>query len=303
MNKLLVFGHKNPDTDSVCSAISYGYVLKELGNDVDIRVLGSISKETQFALDSVNMSAPALLESVSKGDNVVLVDHNEFTQSVLGIEQANIVQVVDHHRISNFQTSDPIYMNVQPVGCTSTIIYKIMKEKDINIPEDIATLMISAIISDTLLFKSPTCTKDDVAACKELNKIANLDLGVYGMDLLKSGTDLGDFSPSELLNLDAKEFQTVNGNFKVAQLNTVDIDELLSNMELDLRSSIDDEIKNNNLDSFILLVTDIINSNSLVLIKGNRNQYFSEKFNVTLSDDKAILAGVVSRKKQIVPFL
>src|SRR5699024_1771480 len=124
--------------------------------------------------------------------DVMLVDHNEFQQSISDISEVNILAVVDHHRIANFETANPLYYRAEPVGCTSTIILKLYKENQVTIPKEIAGIMLSAIISDTLLFKSPTCTPEDEAAAKELAAIAEVDLNTYGLEMLKAGTNLSD---------------------------------------------------------------------------------------------------------------
>src|SRR5690625_1922222 len=195
MDKLLIFGHKNPDTDSICSAIAYADLKTSLGFNVEPVRLGVINKETEYALGHFDVSEPRLIEKVDEDiKDVILVDHNEFQQSVDNIEDVRIVEVIDHHRIANFETSEPLYFRAEPVGCTATIIYKMYQENGIKLSETIAGLLLSAIISDSLLFKSPTCTKEDVDTAHALAKIANVDVDTYGLDMLKAGADLSDKS-------------------------------------------------------------------------------------------------------------
>ena len=176
MEKILVFGHKNPDTDSICSSIAMANLqTKLLGEEVVPCRLGEINEETKYALNYFNVEAPKLIEKVEEGQKVILVDHNEFTQSVNGIENAKILAVVDHHRINNFQTSEPLFYYAQPVGCTSTVLFELFNTNNIKIEQNIAGLMLSAIISDTLLLKSPTTTDKDKKDVEELAKIANID--------------------------------------------------------------------------------------------------------------------------------
>ena len=176
MEKVLIFGHKNPDTDTICSALAYADLKKQLGLDVEAVRLGEVNGETQFALDTFNSDAPRLVEKVAgEAEDVILVDHNERQQSADDIDQVRVLEVIDHHRIANFETSDPLYYRAEPVGCTATILNKMYKENGKSIPKDVAGLMLSAIISDTLLFKSPTCTDQDVAAAKELAEIAGVE--------------------------------------------------------------------------------------------------------------------------------
>ena len=186
MSKILVFGHQNPDTDAIGAAISFAYLQKELGKETEAVALGTPSEETQYALDYFNIEAPRVVtEAASETNQVMLVDHNEFQQSISDIAEVNILAVVDHHRIANFETADPLYYRAEPVGCTSTIIYKMFKENNVTIPAQIAGMMVSAIISDTLLFKSPTCTQEDIDAAHALADIAEINLEGYGLDLLK----------------------------------------------------------------------------------------------------------------------
>ena len=185
---LLVFGHKNPDTDSICSSIALSYLKNQLGFEAKPYALGEVRKEAQFALDYFKVSAPELLTDV-KGKDVILVDHNELAQTADGIEEANIVEIVDHHKVE-ISTEVPISIRVMPVGCTCTIVYQMYKENNVEVPYEIAGLLLSAILSDTLLFKSPTTTEMDKLACEELSKIANVDMESYAMEMFKAGTSL-----------------------------------------------------------------------------------------------------------------
>ena len=246
------------------------------------------------------MNAPELLEKVEEGQKVILVDHNEFNQSVEGIEKAKIIGVVDHHRISNFETMEPLYFTSRPYGCTSTILYKEFLEKGIEIERKEAILMASAIISDTLLLKSPTTTKHDEKALEELGKIANIDINEYGLEMLKAGTDLDDFSEEELINLDAKSLDKDGIKFVIAQVNTVSIEDVLKRQEK-LETAINKEIENNGLQLFVFAITDILNSNSEIIALGSRADVAEKAFDKKLENNRAFLEGVVSRKKQLLP--
>ncbi|WBL14537.1 manganese-dependent inorganic pyrophosphatase [Sutcliffiella sp. NC1] len=303
MNKTLIFGHKNPDTDTICSAIAYAHLKKELGANVEAVRLGEVNGETKFALDHFGVEAPRLVETVANESNgVILVDHNEFQQSAADIEDAHILEVIDHHRVSNFQTADPLYMRVEPVGCTATILNKLYKEKSVEIPKNIAGLMLSAIVSDSLLFKSPTCTDEDIAAAKELATIAGVDVDKYGLDMLKAGADLSEKTAAELISIDAKEFAMGNYKVEVAQVNAVDVSEVMAR-QTELEEKLNDVISSKGLDLFVLVVTDILNSDSTALALGQKADAVEKAFNVTLDNHTAVLKGVVSRKKQIVPVL
>ena len=157
MAKELIFGHQNPDTDAIGTAIAYSYLQNKLGYDTEAVALGEANDETKYALNKFGFTAPRVIKTASNEvDAVMLVDHNEPQQSVSDIDKVKVTHVVDHHRIMNFNTADPLYYRAAPVGCTSTIMWQMYNEKEIEIPQDIAGIMLSAIISDTLLLKSPT---------------------------------------------------------------------------------------------------------------------------------------------------
>jgi len=295
-----IFGHKNPDTDTIASALVMEDLEKELGNDVQAARLGDVSDETQFALDYFKVQAPALLETPLKDKNVILVDHNEFQQSADDITDATITMVVDHHRISNFETAAPLYYRAEPVGCTTTILKKMYEENGIEIKPEIAGLMISAIISDTLLFKSPTCTEQDKQACEALAKIANVDLNEYGLEMLKAGASVKGKSPEFLLNMDAKSFNMGDKVVRIAQVNTVDVNEVLEIQE-DVENEINAIIAKEQYDLFVFVITDILNSDSTAIALGKEQQVVTKAFNTELNGNVAVLPGVVSRKKQVVP--
>ena len=302
MEDILIFGHKNPDTDTIMSAIAMANLEKRKGNNAKACRLGNINKETKYALEYFKQEEPEIIEEIEEGQQVVLVDHNEFGQSVRGIENAKIIRVVDHHKIGDFKTSEPLYYTAMPVGCTATIIFGMYEQEKIDIEPKVAGLMLSAIISDTLLFKSPTCTKLDVEVGKKLAEIANVDINQYGLDMLKAGTDLSDFSPEELINIDSKPFTTNGVKYQVAQVNTASIDEVLKN-KTEIEKAMEEFIKENSEDLFVLLITDILENNSQIIVVGNRKDIAEKAFEVKLEDNMAFLPGVVSRKKQVVPVL
>ena len=226
-NKIYVFGHQKPDTDSITSSIVLANLQKALGNDATAYKLGNLNKETKYALKTFEVEEPQTLESVDADCDVMLVDHNETAQSANGIENANIKMVVDHHKIK-FETSEPVYYVAEPVGCTASILYKLYKQNDVEINSQIAGLMLSAIISDTLLFKSPTCTPQDKEIAEKLSKIAGVDIDTYGKEMLKAGTDISEFTPYQVINIDAKEFNDKNSKFEISQVNAVDLDSVFS---------------------------------------------------------------------------
>lgn len=304
MSKILVFGHANPDTDAITSAISFAYLQNQLGFVTEAVALGEPNEETQYVLDYFGFKAPRVIEkATSESKQVMLVDHNEFQQSVSDIADVEILAVIDHHRIDNFHTANPLFYRAEPVGCTNTIVYKLYQENKVEIPQDLAGLMLSAIISDTLLFKSPTCTDQDIAAAKALAEIANVQYEEYGLDMLKAGTNLSTKTASELVDLDAKSFPMGdNITVRIAQVNTVDTDELLKR-QVELEQVMLEQNEKQAYDLFLLIVTNILTSDSVLLAVGNHKEIVEKAFHVKLDHNCALLKGVVSRKKQVVPNL
>jgi len=296
---ILVFGHKNPDTDTICSAIAYAELKGKLGKDVKAVRLGEVNEETKFVLDYFKVEKPELIESVS-GKEIMLVDHNERTQTADGFEEAKVLELVDHHRISNFNVDEPLYVRMEPVGCTATIILKLFKENNLLPSPTTAGLMLSAIISDTLLFKSPTCTECDVKAGKELAEIAGVNVEEYGLEMLKAGTALGGKSESELINMDMKIFEVDGSKIGVAQVNTVNEAELLERKEK-LLEEINNIINKEGLKFFIFTITNILSNDSTGIVAGDGNAVIEKAFNEKIDNNLIALKGVVSRKKQIIP--
>ena len=280
MEKVLIFGHKNPDTDSITSSLVMANFEKKLGREVEACALGEPNKETQYVLDYLGIEAPRVIDSIPDGADVILVDHNNPLESIDNLDKLNILKVVDHHCIY-LNTSYPLYYRAEPVGCTETILFK---------------------MSDTLLFKSPTCTEEDVKAVKELAKIADIDYEAYGMNMLKAGTDLSSFSIEEILNLDAKEVNLKSTKAIINQVNTASIPDVME-MKAELEEGINNVIEEKGLDLFILLITDIVNSNSQVIALGKDAHLVEKAYNVTLEDNTALLKGIVSRKKQVIPIV
>lgn len=299
----LVFGHQNPDTDAVVAAIAFAYFETKKGIPARAVALGTPNAETEYVFQHFNYDFPEIVKTVSdQTDRVMLVDHNEFQQSVADIEQVKITHVVDHHRIANFKTADPLFYRAEPVGCTSTILWEMYNEAAIEIPQDIAGLMLSAIVSDTLLLKSPTTTERDREAVTALSQLAKVDLEEYGLAMLKAGTNFGAKTPAELIDLDAKTFEMANHNVRIAQLNTVDVNDVLANQDA-LEKAMLDSADANNYGLFVLVVTNILTSDSEALVVGHEHMIkgFEKAFGTTLTNNRAVLPGVVSRKKQVVP--
>ena len=299
--KELVFGHKNPDTDSIGAAKAYSYLQNKLGADTEAVALGEPNEETKFVLDYFDVPAPRVIKTAANEvEAVMLVDHNERQQSVDDIDKVWITNVVDHHRIANFETAAPLYYHAEPVGCTSTILLKEYKQHNIEVPTKLAGLMLSAIISDTLLLKSPTTTDEDKAAVEELAQIAGVDYHEYGLKMLKAGTDIESKTDDTLISQDAKSFDMNGTKIRIDQINTVDLDDVFAR-EDGLRKAIESQNKANGYDLFLLMLTNILDSNTRLLVVGGPQAPVEEAFGKKLVDGKMDLPGVVSRKKQIVP--
>lgn len=303
MSKIYIFGHRSPDTDSATAAVIAKDLMESLTeNEYEAVVLGDINKETEFAFNSAGMEMPKCVKNIEPASEVILVDHNEFSQSIENITELEIIQVIDHHRIKDFETASPLYYRAEPVGCTSTILYSMYIENKIEIKKNIAKLMLSAIISDTLLLKSPTCTKRDVEAAKALSEYTNTNLEEYGISLLKAGTDLSGYTDLQLLELDAKETMLKDIKAIVAQVNTADISEVMCRKS-GIIEAMKQKIEENNLGIIFLAITDVINNNSQVIAIGEKASIVEKAYNKSLEDDTMFLEGVVSRKKQMIPVL
>lgn len=300
-NKILVFGHENPDTDSICSSIVMANLQTKVRKEEVIPCrIGEINEETKYVLKYFDAEAPELVKKVEEDQTVILVDHNEFTQSVDGIEYAKIDTVVDHHRINNFQTKEPLFYYAQPVGCTSTLLFELYALNNIEIEPKMAGLMLSAIISDTLLLKSPTTTEKDRKAAQKLAEIADVNLEEYGLEMLKAGTNLDVYLEEELIKLDAKKVEKEDIKYVIAQVNTVSIPDVLKRKEK-LEEVINKEIVAKGLSLFVFVITDIVNSNSEAIVLGERADVISKTYEI--KDNIAVMPGVVSRKKQILPLI
>ena len=306
-DKILVFGHQKPDTDAIGSSYGFSYLSNHRPNgalNTEVVALGTPNEETQFVLDYFGVKAPRVVKSAKEEgvDTVILTDHNEFQQSISDLEDLTIYGVVDHHRVANFNTAAPLFMTVEPVGSASSIVYRKFLEANVEIPKEVAGLLLSGLISDTLLLKSPTTHVTDHKVAKELAEIAGVNLEEYGLAMLKAGTNLSTKTAEELIDIDAKTFELNGSNVRIAQVNTVDIPEVLERLS-DIKAAINASMTANGYDDFVFMITDIVNSNSEIIALGAHPEKSEAAFNFTLADDHAFLAGAVSRKKQVVPQL
>ncbi|HFU3804011.1 TPA: manganese-dependent inorganic pyrophosphatase [Streptococcus suis] len=305
MSKFLVFGHQNPDTDAIASSYGWAHLEREVfGRDAEAVALGTPNEETAFALEYFGVTAPRVVESAkAEGvSQVILTDHNEFQQSIADIKEVEVAAVIDHHRVANFETANPLYMRLEPVGSASSIVYRAFKENGVTPPKEVAGLLLSGLISDTLLLKSPTTHATDPQVAAELAEIAGVNLEEYGLALLKAGTNLSSKSAEELIDIDAKTFGLNGNDVRVAQVNTVDIAEVLER-QAEIEAAMTAASAANGYSDFVLMITDIVNSNSEILALGSNMDKVEAAFNFKLENNHAFLAGAVSRKKQVVPQL
>jgi len=306
--KIHVFGHQSPDTDSICSAIAYAELKKKLGyENIGAYRLGNLNKETEFVLEHFGIDMPELLEleignKKEERKKVILVDHNEKSQSVEGLENCEILEIIDHHRIADIQTDSPILVRIEPLGCTATIVYKMYKEEKINITREIAGIMLSAILSDTLIFTSPTCTEIDKIAGKELAEIAGKDIESYGKEMFTAGASLEGFTATEILEIDRKKFSLGDYTAYISQVNTMDLEDTLK-LKDEFFDSMDEFLEKVNGDISLLMITDIEKNASEILIRGKKADVVRNAFGIKESRGSIFLEGVVSRKKQIIPKL
>lgn len=302
MSKVFITGHKNPDTDSICSALSYAALKQAQGVEAVAVRLGEVGKEAQYALDYFQVEAPELIASVEEKQAVMLVDHNEPAQSVDGLDKAELLEIVDHHRLGGLNTANPIFVHIEPVGCTATIITKMFDCQKVELPKKIAGLLLSAIVSDTVLFKSPTCTEQDKAAAEKLAVIAGVNLKEYGMAMLKAGADLGDLTPAQIAKTDSKPFSFGKYKAIVAQISVMDTVDILAK-KAELVAAMQELCQNEGYDMSLLMVTDIMEESTELVFVGEPKQLIADAFGKDASGDSIYLPGVMSRKKQIVPQL
>lgn len=301
MENIIITGHKNPDTDSICSALSYAYIKTRLGAKVTACRAGKVNPETQFVLDYWKVSAPELVEKVEEGQNIILVDHNEMAQAVDGLDKANLLEIIDHHRLGGIVTANPLLVRMQPVGCTATILYNVAVENKVDLPKEIAGLLFSAISSDTLYFKSPTTTEKDKEAAGALAKIAGIaDPQGYALDMLQAGSAINSMTADEITHGDMKEFDFPQGKVTVAQVNVMDGEKAKAKWP-ELQKSLQAMVDKGEADTTLLMVTDIMDEVTELLWAGKNKDILDKAFGQAEADGHYHLPKVLSRKKQIVP--
>jgi len=297
-----VFGHTNPDSDSIVGAISLAYLKNQLGEDCVPTRQGEISPETEFILNKFGGEIPELKTSYA-GENVYIVDHSDKAQSPKDIDEATILGIVDHHKLGDLTTSTPLECWIRPIGCSNTVIKEMYDYHEIDIPKNIAGMMLCAILSDTVIFKSPTCTKIDTKVCKELAEIAGVpDYKVLGMEMFIVKSAVAGATARELTTRDYKEFEMGGEKLGVGQLEVVDLS-VFDEMKYDLFADMKKLKEEGNLHSVVLLLTDIMKEGSQLLMVSDDESKIEAAFNTKAEKSQMWLDGVLSRKKQVIPFL
>ncbi len=301
LNNIYIIGHKSPDLDSVAGAIAYAEFknIVEKTDKYQPAITGKVNIETKYVLDLFRIKTPEILINASE-KNIILVDHNEKTQAVEGIESANILEVLDHHKV-NFNFGVPILFRSIPLGASCTIIAIEFFNKNIEINKELAGLMLSAILIDTVITKSPTCTDSDVEIIEKLSSIAKIEnWREFGVELFKIRSNVKSLSLEEIIKSDFKEFNTGSGKVGIGQIETVDLSEFDS-MNDDLLLKLE-EIKNvEGYHTIFLFITDILKEGSLFLISTNDKNKMQKAFNAEFIDNKEYIDGIISRKKQVAP--
>jgi len=299
-----VFGHSNPDTDSVAAAISFANLLKAEGQDAVACMQSSAAKlnpESTVVLEKFGLTAPEEITDAA-GKQVALVDFSDIGQAPAGITDAEVVAVVDHHKIGDITTNNPILFNAQPVGCTCTVLNEMYKMRGIEIPKDIAGAMLSAILSDTVNFKSPTCTDADKAAVADLKVVAGVDdTDALFMDMLKAKSAVDGVPCKDLLFRDYKDFDMKGNKVGVGQLELATLDQVAAIRD-DLYKAME-EVKADGRHTVLLMLTDVVKEGTDLVVLSDDNALIEGAFGAKLDGTSMWIDGMMSRKKQTVPNL
>lgn len=305
---LAVFGHLNPDTDAITAALVYARLLTRQGVDAQAFRLGELNFETAFVLREAGVDAPPLLPELPAGASVALVDHNESAQSAPNLAELNVTRVVDHHKLGDLSTAQPAYLRFEPVGCTGTILLKLHREAGLTVEPLDARLMLSAVLSDTLHFRSPTTTPEDRDAVAFLAPVAGIeDVEAYALAMFAAKSDLGDTPAEALLRMDYKVFPF--GDVAAPQAWGIGVIETTNpayvfGRQAELLAAMDQVKAQDGLAGVLLSVVDILNeTNRTLVLSATEGRVLSEAFGVTVDGPVADLGGRISRKKQIVPTL
>ena len=300
-----VFGHKSPDTDSTGSPIVWAWYLTEIkGTPAEAKLLGEPNTEAAFVLKKWDLPKPEIISGIAAGDKVVIVDTNNPAELPDGINDADIVQIIDHHKLTGgIETKGPIDITIKPLACTATIMHNLMGENAAKMPRGIKGAMLSCILSDTLEFRSPTTTEQDKALALELAKDLGIDVAAYAAELFEAKSDVGAFSDAELLRMDSKEYNVAGKELRVSVLETT-APKLILDRKDSLMTSMEAVAKEDGADQVLLFVVDILKEEATLLVPNDLVKQMAEaSFGATVTGDTVVLPGVMSRKKQIIPAL
>lgn len=292
----LVLGHKNPDTDSIVSALSATYLYRARGIDAVSGAQGDPSPETAFVLKHFGLKAPEVVHSV-EGREVYLVDYSDLAQAPDDFPKCRLLGIIDHHKLGDVTSDYPLECWIQPVGCSNTIVKLMYDYYKVEVPKDIAGAMLCAILSDTVLFRSPTCTPTDIRAAKELAAIAGVDdIEALGIEMFKAGSNL-DASPRDLVFRDYKDFDMNGKKVGIGQLSLISLDLITPELKAQLAAELK-EVKAEGRDTVLLVLTDIMKEGSELLMESDDADIVRGALK---PDANGWMAGVMSRKKQVVP--
>ena len=304
MPSILVFGHKNPDNDAISAAIGYAYLKNELvkknGEEVTYEAcrLGALPPETEWVLSEHGIEAPRLIDSVAEGQQVILVDHNELLQSADGLDVAEIVEIVDHHRLGGLVTAQPLRFNAKPVGSTAAIVAREFEIEGVEMPKGVAALLLGAMLTDTVIMKSPTTTDFDRDIIARTASALGVDPEKFGMDFFKCRSNPAELPVDKLVNADAKEFELSNGSkVYIGQFETVDLEAVLGR-EAEIREAIKALVAEKGYQFVLFFATDILAEGSQFICEGD-TAFVSDVFGVDLNGKSTWMPGVLSRKKQV----
>lgn len=300
-NKTISIGHVNPDTDTVLAAILASRFAKKIfGFEVEPRVAGNFNNETKYLLETLKIAKPQIIEKITD-ENVVMVDTTEPGQILPGLTDVNLAAIIDHHNLGGLKSGKPIFVQIEPVGCTATVIYKILKEKAIKIDKTSATLIIACIVSDTLNLTSPTTSPDDKKALKELNKIAKLDLKKFVKAQFAAKSSLEGISTGDIVSKDYKNFDMGKSKVGIGVWETTDTN-TITNKKNALLTAMMAKKTADKLDLVFFLIVDIIKENGVMYVASDAEKTVAEKvFGGKVENNELFLKGIVSRKKQVVP--
>jgi len=295
-----VVGHKIPDSDSICSAIALSYLKTTLGEETVPARLGELSPETLFILEKFGFEQPELKLSYA-GESLYIVDHSERTQGPDDIDDATILGIIDHHKLGDITTSTPLECWIRPVGCTNTIIKMMYDFHNVEIPKNIAGAMMCAILSDTVIFKSPTCTTADIKCVEALAEIAGIeDPAELGMDMFKVKSAVEGTPVRDLVLRDFKDFNMNGKLIGIGQLEVIDL-AIFDNIKAELEADIAALKVEGNRHTVMLLLTDIMKEGSEVLVVSDNDDLTEKAYGKATKNGRVWLDGVLSRKKQVVP--